>query len=259
MQFARVASIAAFLAIAACRESPSAPTLDTTTTGPSPTYAFGIVSGNHQTLVNSQAQSAGVTARLVKKASGALALISGSAASFDGTTVTGSPVAGAVVCAVTVSDTPLTPFVPCTNTDANGQATFFFSTGTKAGTARAEIRGTVANAPTVFDTAVATVLPDSVTSATLLPVSRDLGTLQAGSQLDLATHVTNAKDRYSNVNAVWVARYVFSPDSLVGNSLPSPLPAMPDSGRVLTVPSGARTLYFRVDKLVYFLKLRTTP
>ena len=59
-----------------------------------------------------------------------------------GTVVNGSPVAGAVVCAQSL-DGGLTPFVPCTNTDNNGKAVFFFTPTTRAGTHYAEIRGTV--------------------------------------------------------------------------------------------------------------------
>lgn len=73
-----------------------------------------------------------------------------------GTIVKGSPVPGAVVCATDKDG--LEPFVPCTNTDANGTATFFYNvTRTLAGTYKSEVRGTLDGQPAVFDTARAIV------------------------------------------------------------------------------------------------------
>lgn len=71
-------------------------------------------------------------------------------------TVKGSPVPGAVVCA---TENGIKPFTPCTNTGADGNATFFYDVTTKsAGDYRSEIRGTVNNAPAVFDTVKVSVV-----------------------------------------------------------------------------------------------------
>jgi hypothetical protein len=75
----------------------------------------------------------------------------------QGQVLNGAPVVGAVVCVP--ADSPLKPFVQCTNTDAQGKATFFFEPPNTAGVAKAEIRGVVNELPAVFDTATATVLP----------------------------------------------------------------------------------------------------
>lgn len=78
-------------------------------------------------------------------------------------TVNGSPVVGAVVC--TDPDAALKPFVGCTNTGADGQALFFFKPPNIVGCYEAEIRGTVDNLPTVFDTARACVTPGPASTA----------------------------------------------------------------------------------------------
>lgn len=134
--------------------------------------AHGIVAGNHQTVVaGNQRLGAGVTELLTMTADGKLSfhrvesrgeqlldLVVPRAYAQTGTVVTGSPVPGAVVCAQG-GDGGLVPFVQCTNTLSDGTATFFFTPSNVAGEHTSEIRGTVANAPAVFDTAKATVLP----------------------------------------------------------------------------------------------------
>jgi hypothetical protein len=78
----------------------------------------------------------------------------------QGTVVRGSPVPGAVVCA---TENGMKPFVPCTNTDANGMATFFYEVKTHAaGEYKSEIRGTLNSQPAVFDTARMTVVAGEV-------------------------------------------------------------------------------------------------
>lgn len=127
--------------------------------GPQGPLKLGIIAGNHQAVVAGAEQLTDpVVGKLVRENSGAIAFhFVTPAYAQDGTTVTGSPVAGAVVCAVSVTDGGLTPFTPCTNTASDGTATFFFTPGTKAGEAKSEIRGTVAGQPAVFDTAEAFV------------------------------------------------------------------------------------------------------
>jgi hypothetical protein len=224
---------------------------------------IGIISGNDQVANASKQQlTAPVVGRLVRLPSGKLAFRWTDAVlprrAFAQTTVNGSPVPGAVVCAVSVTtERPLVPFVPCTNTDTAGLATFFFQTGTKAGQSQAEIRGTVANLPAVFDTARATVLPDSAKSIQLRLVDRDLGTLSVGDTIFLDREVTRATDKYGNEVTEWASHWVFSADSIVGTSYSGPAPAMPNEGRVAVVPAGARTFWFRVDGVTLWLKLRT--
>lgn len=129
--------------------------------GPNGPLVLGIVSGNHQTATAGDQQlGEPVVGKMVRTETGSIAFrLVTPAYAQDGTTVSGSPVAGAVVCAVSVTDGGLEPFTPCTNTASDGTAVFFFSPGTKAGEAKSEIRGTVNAQPAVFDTVVAAVEP----------------------------------------------------------------------------------------------------
>lgn len=165
-------AVAALIALAACGGDSTTPTLGAA--------KLGIESGNNQSTKASTAKlGAPVIGRMVRTASGAARFVRrGALLDGTGTVVTGSPIPGAVVCAVSIdAQHPLTPFVPCTNTDSTGHATFFFSTGTIAGAASAEIRGTVSNEPTVFDTVKATILPG-------LPDSSYRSTDRFGTSLD---------------------------------------------------------------------------
>lgn len=139
-------------------------------TGP---LAIAIISGNNQVAsAGNDSLPEPVVGKLVRKPDGSVAWVRElpsraldvlvPRAFAQGTVVNGSPVAGAVVCAVSTDPLhKLTPFVPCTNTDDNGQAVFFFTTDTVAGVSTAEIRGTVNSEPVVFDTASAIVVPDT--------------------------------------------------------------------------------------------------
>lgn len=232
-----------------------------TDTGPNGPLDLGIVSGNDQTARASKEQlGAPVVGRLVRLPNGTVAFRWSDAIlpakAYAQTTVNGSPVAGAVVCAVSITaDRPLTPFVPCTNTDTAGKATFFFQTGHTAGESRAEIRGTVDNQPAVFDTARATVLPDSAAGLRVRLADRDLGTKQVGDTIFIDREVSDVKDKYGNVITDWTAHWVFTSDSTVTGS--SPTPELPNTGRIAVVPAGARTLWFKIDAVRVFLKLRT--
>lgn len=162
----------------------------------------GIIAGNHQKVVAAPAAGLpnAIVAALARSQTGKLELrvlpqrlmdfvVPTAYAADTGTVVTGSPVAGAVVCAT--DDQGMHPFAVCTNTDNNGHATFFFSTDTVAGEKKSEIRGTVNNEPAVFDTAFALVLPtkvDSNYSTGVLPYTCSPATFMA----------TGVRDIYGN-------------------------------------------------------------
>lgn len=128
----------------------------------------GFESGQNQTVVaGATALPNAVTWRLARSSSGQITAervldVFVPRAYAQGTTVVkGSPVPGAVVCAT--DEDGLEPFVPCTNTDANGMASFTFEVTSKvAGARKSEIRGTLEGQPAVFDTAIATILPGTV-------------------------------------------------------------------------------------------------
>lgn len=148
-----IPALAALLALAACDGASAGPA-----DGP---LELGIVAGNHQVATAGDDRlSDPVVGKMVRTPGGGIAFhLVTPAYAQDGTVVTGSPVPGAVVCAVSVTQDGLVPFTPCTNTAADGTATFFFSPGTRAGEAKSEIRGVVEGQPAVFDTAVAEVQP----------------------------------------------------------------------------------------------------
>lgn len=229
---------------------------------------LGIVSGNNQTALASKQQLTDpVIGKLVRSADGTVsfhwidALLPTKAYAQGGTTVTGSPVPGAVVCAVSIDPThKLDPFVPCTNTDANGQATFFFTTGTTAGVSKAEIRGTLNSSPAVFDTAQATVLPDTTPANAFLVnfPSNDLGTLSIGDTVRLDA-LLNVVDKYTNPMTVWSAKWGFSTDTATSCCLP-PQPPLTGVGHKPVVTANARTLFVQMGSnatFVQWFKLKT--
>lgn len=136
---------------------------DSGSPGPDGPLALGIIAGNNQVgSAGAERLPDPVVGKLVREPdSGGITFHLVTPAYAQGTVVQGSPVAGAVVCAVSVEG-QLEAFTPCTNTDSNGQATFFFAPGTTVGEARAEIRGTLEGEPAVFDTVVAQVEPGAV-------------------------------------------------------------------------------------------------
>lgn len=142
--------------------------------------ALGIVAGNHQTVTaGAEKLPDPVTAKVVRKPGGGITLRLVTPAYAEGTVVSGSPVPGAVVCAVSITEDAMEPFTPCTNTDEQGQATFFFTPPTKVGTPMSEIRGTVEGEPAVFDTASATVV-----AGPMAKTAFDSGPWQRGSSPD---------------------------------------------------------------------------
>lgn len=122
--------------------------------------ALGIVAGQNQVgVAGAERLPDPVVGKLVREPGGGITFRLVTPAYAQGTVVNGSPVPGAVVCAVSVTEGGMEPFTPCTNTGQDGTATFFFSPGTHAGEAMSEIRGTVEGEPAVFDTAVAIIEP----------------------------------------------------------------------------------------------------
>lgn len=156
--------------------------------------ALGIVAGNHQTATaGSDRLTDPVVGKLVRTSDGGITMRLVRPAYAQGTVVNGSPVPGAVVCAVSVTEGGMVPWAPCTNTDDDGTATFFFTPGTTAGEALAEIRGTVEGEPAVFDTAVATVEPGA-----LAAWNGEAITTSVGDTLALANHLESARDEWHN-------------------------------------------------------------
>lgn len=262
----RTSRIIIFAAFVAAIVTASSCGGDTTTPKLGP-LKLGIVSGNDQTVAAGRPQlGAPVVGKMVRAADGTVsfrfldALLPAVANAQGVTVVNGSPVPGAVVCAVS-ADTlhKLIPFTPCTNTDANGTATFFFSTGTVAGVSKAEIRGTIDAQPAVFDTARATVLADTIINVFIVNSNNDLGTLHVGDTIRLQNIITRVEDKYKNTQADWTAVWGFTTDSISNCCFP-PMPALNGSGFLPVVTQGARTLFVRVGPVaVQPFKLRTIP
>lgn len=152
-----------------------------------------IISGNDQRVTADQVAlndqlTEPVVQQMVRSTSG---LVSFATLNATGPIVLkGSPIVGAVVCAEG-GNGRLTPFSRCTNTDAEGKATFVFETSTVAGEATAEIRGYLDGKPAVFDTAIATVLPGVPDSNAV----NDLIAMRASPAQFLPSHVV---DRFGN-------------------------------------------------------------
>lgn len=152
-----------------------------------------IVSGNSQRVTADQVAlnndlPQAVVQQMVRTTAGIVSLATVNAT--DPVVLKGSPIVGAVVCAEG-GNGRLTPFSRCTNTDAQGKATFVFETSTVAGEATAEIRGYLDGKPAVFDTAIATVLPGVPDSNAI----NDFIAPRASPATYLPTHVV---DRFAN-------------------------------------------------------------
>jgi hypothetical protein len=108
-------------------------------------------------------------------------------------------IAGEQVCAVGITDNPLTAWNPCATTNADGMATFFFDPGTKAGIAMAEIRAVVDGQKVVTDTATAVVEPGPPVAVIWANPSRLPVDVAPGDTLDLsALKVDGGRDEYGN-------------------------------------------------------------
>lgn len=178
--------------------------------------ALGIIAGNHQVAeAGAERLPQPVVGKMVRQPGGGITFRLVSPAYAQGTVVNGSPVPGAVVCAVSVVG-ELHPFTPCTNTDDQGRATFFFTLGTVAGEARAEIRGTVENEPAVFDTVVAVVVPGAIDR---IGVQTDkYYYFRPGDTIDIRDYVAGGSDAYGNdISPDSVAEFIaeLSPDNVL--------------------------------------------
>ena len=247
----RYASLALFLLVltAACG-SATAPV-----GAPTQLLAHGIVAGNNQiTTAGSPQLSGAIVEQLVKNSSGTITMRRVDDGPFQRaldlvvprawaqTVVTGSPVVGAVVCAVSPDPAhSLTPFTPCTNTGTDGKATFYFTPGTGAGLAKSEIRGTVANLPTVFDTAKATIMPGEPADISMgFPPHGEQPTIPSGTIVDTHKLIGYVRDKYGNfiapANAASVSANgladtttAFTPGLALRDGTDGPAPTAPDS------------------------------
>lgn len=218
---------------------------------------IGIVAGNRQSAKAAPTQlPAGVTSQLVRLPSGQLALrsVPTRAASLletlllppnayaqGGTTLTGSPVPGNVVCAAPAKpDNPLTPVVLCANTDAQGMVTFVFTHGTKAGQALAVVQGMVGGTAVTLDTARATILPEAVATFGGWPFARDTA-VTIGQAINLAGFPLTARDKYSNVVTDYAPRYQRI------NTSTALTDATPLAGTTFTVRAGDTLVYAFAD------------
>lgn len=198
---------------------------------------LGIVAGNNQTATaGSTRLTDPVVGKLVRQPDGGITFRLVTPA-YAQTVVQGSPVPGALVCAVSISEGGMVPWVPCTQTDSAGTATFFFTPGTRADTVRSEIRGEVKGKPAVFDTAVAVVEPSAL-------VAWGVGepvTVSEGDTIRLDTLAIAARDEYFNAIPV---------DDLTGLTVrwtwqawskawPTDMPADAGVGWTVVVPAGS--------------------
>jgi hypothetical protein len=191
----RTLAVCTLIALTACGGS--------TTSTPEGPLKLGIVAGNNQVAAAGSAKLTDpVVGRLVRVSTAQGPRFEFVKTAYAQTVVTGSPVPGAVVCAVSLTAGSMVPFVPCTNTDVDGKATFFFTPGTKAGEAKSEIRGTLAGQPAVFDTAKATVMPGPAARVDGgQPCNTDQPgcyLVSAGDVFDLHITFSRAWDQYDN-------------------------------------------------------------
>jgi hypothetical protein len=241
-----ICTLALLLSCAACGGS--------TTSTPEGPLKLGIVAGNNQVApAGSVKLTDPVVGRLVRVSTASGPRFEFVKTAYAQTVVTGSPVPGAVVCAVSMTAGSMVPFVPCTNTDADGKATFFFTPGTKAGEAESEIRGTLAGQPAVFDTATATVLPGPAVKASGGQCNTGQPgcyLVSVGDVLDLHMTFTQAFDQYDNsidLTGIVPSYAIRGPcGSGEANCFPPPAGLTPDgSGWTLTVdPKWAHTKVF---------------
>lgn len=153
----RAALLVLSAGIAACNGGNAAPQPDGPVLG-------RVLSGNHQTVVAARdavlPQRVGVQAYQGANGSVALRVLDAllPPKAYAQTAVQG--VAGVVVCA-TAPDPQhvLHPEVPCTQTGADGLAYFTFHNDSVAGTARANVAGTINTRTVITDSVFATVLP----------------------------------------------------------------------------------------------------
>ncbi len=229
----------ALLFLAACTEPKDA--------GP---LKIGIVSGNNQQAPAATAVQlpAPIVGKLVRLPNGTVAwqqraidALLPAKAYAQTQDLQGSPVAGAVVCAKAVEGpVKLEPVVPCTNTAADGTATFAFTHGTTAGTAKAVVQGMLNGIVATFDTATAIVTPGAVAVFGGWPFSRDT-LVDAGQVLDFNTFPLTARDKFGNVVSVYVFKFRrFNTDNAL-------MDAAPIVSRLVTIRGGDTLLHVWAD------------
>lgn len=201
-----LASLVALALIAGCGDPAGPATED-------PGELVGaIIAGREQSVKAGASQlPEAVINQVVRTKAGSLMLLR---ATTQGTVANGSPVPGAVVC-VYEQDKDLIPFARCTNTDALGKATFFFTPPTKAGEYIARINGSVTTngvvEATTFDTVKAEVEPGpAVTPGSISgPTAR---VLWIGRKVRLADHINPlpAVDAFGNTIPLGAVTYAAS-------------------------------------------------
>lgn len=163
---------------------------------------LGVIAGNHQSIAAAPAVKlpSQVVAQVVRLPNGQVGMTTRvldallPPRAYAQTAVTGIP--GAVVCSVAPDPAhPLTPEVPCTNTDAAGLAYFTFHADSVAGVAKAEVRGTVGGVTHVTDSVEANVLPGAAADfAAYSPIN-----VHVGDTVDVRNAVVyGVVDRYHN-------------------------------------------------------------
>lgn len=240
---------------------------------------LGVIAGNHQTITAAPAVKlpAQVVAQVVQLPNGQVGMTTRvinavlPPQAFAQTAVHGIP--GAVVCSVSPDPQhPLTPEVPCTNTDASGLAYFTFHADSVAGVAKAEVRGTVAGVTHVSDSVSATVLPLPAADFAIFLPTVDYATIQhVGDTLDLrAATQTHVEDRYHNSLPSYLIRYrrqnAVCVGTLVNGSCPAPGhwdtslsdPAFV-TGDKMTIRAGDLNFDIAVDSIIRTIPLQVRP
>lgn len=211
---------------------------------------IGIVSGNNQTTTAPTAQlPVPVVGQLVRLSDGSVAWMQRATDALLPTkawaqnkVLRGAPVVGAIVCAASVTGpVTLTPIVPCTSTDKDGNAAFAFKHGTTAGIAKAVVQGMEGGVVATYDTASATVTAGPVATFGWY-VSRDT-TVRVGDVLDFLTYPVRARDRYGNL----IDKSAYTLTSQRVNTNATLTDAVPVAGWQVTVRAGDAKLVVRAD------------
>lgn len=108
----------------------------------------------------------------------------------------GSPVPDVPVCIAALTEGGPAPTQPCTYTDRDGRATFFFDAGTRAGVHVTELRAFVEPLPAALDSVVTRIRPGPVVSfsySTSPPSSA-----RAGETIDWSVVIAAGHDAYGN-------------------------------------------------------------
>jgi len=112
------------------------------------------------------------------------------------TVAQGSPVPDVRVCVAPLTEGGPAPSQPCTYTDNDGRATFFFDAGTRAGVHVTELRASVEPQPAALDSVVTTIRPGPVVGFNYS--SSPPSSARAGETLDWSVAVASGYDAYGN-------------------------------------------------------------